>query len=593
MLRPEAVNALRGLARATGAKLVTAPGSNGDPRDIEGAKVTMTQPFSSLPQQPTRTRLRHRARLLGCSLGCLVTGCAERYDIGAFRDTSPQLQTGEVAPSSPGVGVLLADGVEDADALLDGVNSLAAATPGDLDGDGFDDLVVTGTDDPSSLRILYGGQRPTDGVVRLAGRSSALGLDEYPYYNALGGVPRHGDFDGDGANDLVFSVWENGFSYTYGLSGEAAAERDDLFADLMQRWTEQRAFLWYGSPERPARVDFPSDAVAFRSGDDLSSDLARVLEEHDPNEFEGAISVSLELRWLGDVDGDGHGDLALSTGFSVLWGHEDPSSEGGFAMRTRTQSVTYLYYGGARLEVGGEVGPPDARLSGVTLAGLGDVNGDGLADMVAVTSDGRPQLDQDRAPTYLFAGSAQRLAGDVSLQDLGVPLMITTSQGPFGVGDLDGDGLGDLLSWRFHQDQGSFDLVYGSPDLLQRPLDATRVSATFAGRDLQLDMCDGGDYDGDGTGDLLLWRAFLEGDGSSGYQSDQARLVPGSTTRYEGTFDLDVIQPSTEPRANGWYAALPSPAGDFDGDGLADVVLSNSSDVRIKFGATLQNSVIR
>ena len=557
----------------------------------------MTQPNSSLPLQPTRARQRRvqrqRASLLGCSLGCLVAGCAERYDIGAFRDTQPQLQTGDVPPSSPGVGVLLADGIEDADALLEGVTRLAAATPGDLDGDGFDDMVVTAADDPSSLRILYGGPRPSDGAVRLAGRSSVLGLDEYRYSNALGGVPRHGDFDGDGANDLVFSVADLNFSYPYGLSGEAAAERDAALADQVQRWAAQRAFLWYGSPERPAHVEFPNDAVAFRAGDDLSSDLARVLEERDPEEFEANIGVGLELRWLGDVDGDGFGDLALSTGVSVTWGRDDPSSDAGFATRTRTQSVTYLYYGGARLEVGGEAGSPDARLSGLTLAGLGDVNGDGLADVVAQASDGSTQLEGDLPVLYSFAGSAQRLAGEVSVQDLGVPVQTSTSQGPYGVGDLDGDGIGDLLSWRFHEDQGSFDLVYGSPDLLQRPLDATRVSATFAGRDLQLDMCDGGDYDGDGNSELLLWRRFWEGDGSSGYQSDQARLIPGSTTRYAGTYDLDIIQPSSELRANGWYGALPSPAGDFDGDGLGDVVLSNSSDVRIKFGATLQSPVIR
>jgi hypothetical protein len=298
----------------------------------------------------------------------------------------------------------------------------------------------------------------------------------------------------------------------------------------------------------------------------------------------------LELRWLGDVDGDGHGDLALSTTFSVTWDRDAPSSVTGLAVRARTQSVSYLYYGGARLEVGGDAGSPDARLSGVTLAGLGDVNGDGLADVVAVASDGSIQFEGDLPLLYAFPGSGLRLTGEVSLQDLGVPVQISSPQGPFGVGDLDGDGIGDLLRWRLDDDQGAFDVVYGSPDLLQRPLDATRVSATFAGHNLQLDMCDGGDYDGDGTGDLLLWRTFLEGDGS--YQSDQARLIPGSATRYPGTYDLDVIQPSSKPRGNGWYAALPSPAGDFDGDGLADVVLSNSSDVRIKFGATLKSPAI-
>lgn len=544
----------------------------------------MTRPFSSLPLQPTRSGQRRVQRqlasLLGWSLGGLVAGCAERYDIGAL----PQRQLLETGDVAPGLGVLLADGVEDADAVLDGVERFGGS-PGDLDGDGFDDLIVMGTENPSMLRILYGGPRPSDDVVRLAGRSSALGLDEY-FYSAAIDFPRHGDFDGDGANDLAVDARDRS-SYTYGLSGEAAAEQDAALAALVQRWTQQRAFLWYGSPERPARVEFPVDAVAFRAGDDLSRQLARVLEEHDPEEFEAHIDVALQLRWLGDVDGDGHADLALSTSFTVTWGREESPSDAAssLATRDRTDCVSYLYYGGARLEVGdegGEARQPDARLPAFILAGLGDVNGDGLADVAAVAGAG----STPPPPLYMFPGSAQRLAGEVSVQDLGVPVQISSRWLPRGVGDLDGDGIADLLSARRHENQVFFDLVYGSPDLLQRPLDATRVSATFAGRAL-VDVYDGGDYDGDGMSDLLLWKTFWKGAPSTAQpQSDQARLIPGSTTRYTGAYDLDAIQPSAEPRSDEW-TVLPGPAGDFDGDGRSDVVLTTFSDARIKFGAAL------
>jgi hypothetical protein len=558
----------------------------------------MTRPFSSLPLQPTRPGQRRvqrqRANLLGCSLGCLVAGCAERYDIGAFGNTL--LQTGDVAP---GIGVLLADGIEDADVLLQGVksplssgnNRLAGVIPGgDLDGDGFDDLLVAASESPHSLHILYGGPRPSGRVVRLAQRSSALRLDEkryFPYFQPWG-FPRHGDFDGDGTNDLAIGVGEDLYTYGYELSGKAAAERDAALAGLVQRWTEQPAFLWYGSPERPAQVEFPLDAVAFRARDDLSSQLARVLEQHAPEEIEAQLSVELQLSWLGDVDGDGHGDLALSTSYWVAWGHTG---------RQRAQCVSYLYYGGARLEVGGEARPPDARLPGFLLAGLGDVNGDGLADVVVVAGDRSTQLDvEELLPQYVFPGSAQRLAGEVSVQDLGVPVQSSSLRSPLGVGDLDGDGIGDLLSWGAYENYLSTDLVYGSPDLLQRPLEATRVSATFAGRVKRAEVYDGGDYDGDGRTDLLLHKTFWNNDGSDDPYplqppADQARLIPGSATRYAGVYDLDVIQPSREQRRNELNAASPESAGDFDGDGRSDVVLVNDSDVRIKFGAALQLQV--
>jgi hypothetical protein len=50
-----------------------------------------------------------------------------------------------------------------------------------------------------------------------------------------------------------------------------------------------------------------------------------------------------------------------------------------------------------------------------------------------------------------------------------------------------------------------------------------------------------------------------------------------------------VLQPpSRELRSDEW-AVLPGAAGDFDGDGRSDVVLTSFSDARIKFGATLQS----
>jgi hypothetical protein len=575
-------------------KLVTAAGSKGDPRDIERAEVTLTQPYSSPPLQPTRAG-QHRVQrqlfsLLGGFLGYLVAGCAERYDIGAIRDTPSHLQTGDVAPSSAGIGVLLADGVEDADAVLEGVTGVTGL-PGDLDGDGFDDLLVTGAEYPYSMRIFYGGPRPSDGVVRQAQRSSSLRLDEDRYSPTVD-YPRRGDFDGDGRHDLAVGGGENSV-FLYGLSGEAGAEQDAALADLMQRWTDQRAFLWYGNSGRPAQVEFPIDAVAFRAGDDLSSRLALVLEEHTPEDVDAAISVGTNLHWLGDVDGDGHGDLALSTGFTVHWG---------YTARDHTECVSYLYYGGPRLEVGGEARQPDARLPGFVLAGLGDVNGDGLADVVA--GDGSAPFDGRDLPLYVLPGSTQRLANDVSVQDLSVPFQISSQRTPFGVGDLDADGIGDLLSLGGDEDQMFFDLVYGSPDLLQRPLDATRVSATFSSGVASLaDIYEGGDYDGDGKSDLLLWKTFSEGAPPTLQRgSDQARLIPGNTNRHAGAYDLDLLQPSRELSATELYAAVPSPAGDFDGDGLADITLLNAStqlglpepyEVRIKFGATLQSQVIR
>jgi hypothetical protein len=252
-------------------------------------------------------------------------------------------------------------------------------------------------------------------------------------------------------------------------------------------------------------------------------------------------AVGLQLARAGDVNGDGYGD--------VLVGLPDASSGAGGAWLLLGSS------GGMRTTpapVGGSafISPAGARF-GASVAGIGDLDGDGLWE-VAIGAPGARSI-------FLFRGPA-----DVPTLNVAVP----GSSPNFGAtlspaGDMNNDGYPDLAVGSLGTDLiNSVRILYGAPSFLTPPTLATVPIPAPSGPALTAlgrGLAGGGDLNGDGLDDFVVSALQLN---INDLFSVLGNTTPGRSVALPAIPILGVLSGQA-------MASL----GDLNGDGLADLVV--------------------
>ena len=225
---------------------------------------------------------------------------------------------------------------------------------------------------------------------------------------------------------------------------------------------------------------------------------------------------------------------------------------------------------------------------GWTVAGGGDFNGDGIGDILV----GGYRLGSNTAGRVYVLFGVEGAGADIATAGMATTTGITIDGSATGdylgkraqtldfAGDVNGDGFDDIIVGTYYAlgMTGSAFLIYGSAS--PGNVDLSAYTATVAAR---FDGAGGnyyagysaaglGDVNGDGLDDFAIGHKY----GTNDY--GEVNVVFGTTSTFTSPVLTSAITGSAGFTVNGdgtgsYMGSSVSPAGDLNGDGLADVLL--------------------
>jgi hypothetical protein len=437
------------------------------------------------------------------------------------------------------------------------------ATAGDVNGDGYDDVVVCTT-------AYSNGQQGEGRVDLFLGGPSGLAATaawSFESNEALAGLSAAayaGDVNGDGYDDIVIGcqgvqsfrgkVWlysgNAGGTPTLAWSvlgaantnlGSDVAAAGDLNADgyddfLMGGYLGNVAYVVIGGPGLPAiwtGLSTPTSVANSRFGASVST--------------------------VGDANGDGYSDFVVGAPHDST----DDYHEG----------RVYLYLGSSSVvntvpAWSYESNVINAEL-GASVSCAGDVNGDGYGDALF----GAPYLTNGQN----YEGRVMAFYGDASGLE-GTPFWVAEGEASPGLlgrglctaGDVNGDGYADIVAgapaWEEgdHFDEGKVAIWHGGPDApsyVQHVTEGNQEEAQY-GSAVAL-----GDFDADGYAEYVVGAGFYDVGGV--VDQGQVWIYPG------GPGAPSVVPSQTltgNPRRDRFGTSVDN-AHDVNGDGYDDLIV--------------------
>ena len=478
----------------------------------------------------------------------------------------------------------------------------SVSSAGDVNGDGFDDLIigaryanpngnnsgasylVFGKANGASVQLsdIAGTNANNDGFVinGVSGGEGFLGGDQ-----SGRSVSGAGDVNGDGLDDLIIGA--------YGVTGPGGANSG-------------ASYVVFGKTD--------GGVVQLSDVDESTNNAGFVINGATVDDLSG-VSVSA----AGDVNGDGLDDLIIGA-FRA-----DPNSNNS----NDNSGASYVVFGksdAASVELSviadadannnaGFVinGVTNADQSGISVSGAGDINGDGLDDLIIGAYQAEPdgagiEADDNRGASYVVFGKRNGSVVELSTIDNnnnnagfainGVNQLDQSGRSVSGAGDVNGDGFDDLIVGALYADpngisSGASYVVFGKASGGTVELSdiadnagfvingASGTLGVFGGDFSGRSVSGAGDINGDGLDDIIVGAYAADPNGSS---SGASYLVFGK--RDDNAVELSfieefgingfVINGVTRGDQSGFSV---SGAGDVNGDGFDDLLVgANGAD---------------
>jgi FG-GAP repeat len=458
------------------------------------------------------------------------------------------------------------------------------SSAGDINGDGIDDVIV------GAFRADPGGRIDAGAAYVVFGRASSLGFAASEALSSLNGNNGF-RIEGVAADDRT------------GVSVASAGDvNDDGVADLI---------IGAHSADPGGRSYAGSSFVLFgRTGAGFPPSIELSALDGSNGFRVNGVGVDdrsgLVVASAGDINGDGVADLVIGADRADPSGLADAGSSYVVFGRTKAQGFAPTIElsdlngsNGFRLD-----GQQAGDQSGRCVAAAGDINGDGIDDLVVgahyappssgVGDSGRSYVVFGKPGGAGFASVVElgALDGSNGFRLVGISPFDLSGKSVAAAGDINGDGMDDLVIGAFRADTYAGDsagetyVVFGksfgdgfvsSIELSNlNGSDGFRLDGSAPEARSGSSVAAAGDVNGDGLDDLIIGAYRAQGgDGRSyvmfGYSGGLGNFSALSLSALNGRygFRLDGVGAASNDFSGRSVAA----AGDINGDGIDDLIV--------------------